>query len=88
MGHDTTQFLPELILFGKIKVLYGHTSYIKNTVNLTFSIVVDDVDAGEKPEPEPEVSAAKTVQMSTTDSSTRDMKEESDARIKQIQVNQ
>ncbi|XP_021917732.1 uncharacterized protein LOC110828888 isoform X2 [Zootermopsis nevadensis] len=50
------------------------------------SIVVDDVDAGEKPEPELEVNTAKTVQTSTTDSDTRDMKEESDARIKQIQI--
>jgi hypothetical protein len=50
--------------------------------------VVDDVDAGEKPEPELEVSTAKTVQTSTTDSFSREMKEECDARIKQIQVNQ
>jgi hypothetical protein len=63
---------------------------MKHTVifSLIFSIVVDDVDAGEKPEPELEVSTEKTVQMFTTDSSTREMKEESDARIKQIQVNQ
>lgn len=63
---------------------------MKQIVNLSLlsSIVVDDVDAGEKPEPELEVNTAKTVQTSTTDSDTRDMKEESDARIKQIQVNQ
>ncbi|XP_069671717.1 uncharacterized protein [Periplaneta americana] len=53
-----------------------------------FSIVVDDVDAGQEPElePEPEVSAAETVHASTTDNSTGANKEESDARIKQIQV--
>ncbi|XP_069671716.1 uncharacterized protein [Periplaneta americana] len=52
------------------------------------SIVVDDVDAGQEPElePEPEVSAAETVHASTTDNSTGANKEESDARIKQIQV--
>ncbi|XP_023714737.2 uncharacterized protein LOC111868381 [Cryptotermes secundus] len=51
-----------------------------------FSIVVDDVDAGEEPEPEPEVNTTETLPASTTDNSTGANKEESDARIKQIQV--
>lgn len=51
-----------------------------------FSIVVDDVDADEEPEPEPEVNITETLPASTTDSSTGANKEESDARIKQIQV--
>lgn len=53
-----------------------------------FSIVVDDVDAGQEPEPEldPAFTATETEQASTTDNSTGVNKEESDARIKQIQV--
>jgi hypothetical protein len=49
---------------------------------------VDDVDAGEEPEPEPEVNTTETLPASTTDNSTGANKEESDARIKQIQVKQ
>jgi hypothetical protein len=47
---------------------------------------VDDVDAGQ--EPEPEVHTAETVQLPTTADSARTDKDESDARIKQIQVKQ
>ncbi|GFG33127.1 hypothetical protein Cfor_02116 [Coptotermes formosanus] len=47
-------------------------------------IVVDDVDAGE--ELEPEVHMANTVQLPATADSARTDKDESDARIKQIQV--
>jgi hypothetical protein len=47
--------------------------------------VVDDVDAGE--ELEPEVHMANTVQLPATADSARTDKDESDARIKQIQVN-
>ncbi|KAJ9576844.1 hypothetical protein L9F63_006618 [Diploptera punctata] len=54
-----------------------------------FSIVVDDVDAGQEPEPElePEITAPETEEAATTasDNSTGANKEESDARIKQIQ---
>jgi hypothetical protein len=50
--------------------------------------VVDDVDAGEEPEPEPEVNMTETFPTTTTVNSTGANKEESDARIKQIQVNQ
>jgi hypothetical protein len=46
------------------------------------------VDAGEEPEPEPEVNTTETLPASTTDNSTGANKEESDARIKQIQVKQ
>jgi hypothetical protein len=47
---------------------------------------VDDVDAGQ--EPELEVQTAKTVPLPPTANSATTNKDESDARIKQIQVNQ
>jgi hypothetical protein len=63
---------------------------MKHVVNFyyIYSIVVDDVDAGVEPEPEPEVNTTETFLASTTDNSTGANKEESNARIKQIQVNQ
>ena len=48
--------------------------------------MVDDVDAGQ--EPEPEVHVATAVQPPAPVNSARGNKDESDARIKQIQVNQ
>jgi hypothetical protein len=48
--------------------------------------VVDDVDAGQ--EPEPEVLMATAVQPPAPANSARNNKDDSDARIKQIQVNQ
>ena len=58
----------------------------KLSILYIYSIVVDDVDAGE--EPEPEVHVATAVQPPAPVNSTRSNKDESDARIKQIQVNQ
>jgi hypothetical protein len=72
-----------------MKILQKHKLYMKqHAVNFCYiySIVVDDVDAGEEPEPEPEVNTTETFPASTTDNSTGANKEESDARIKQIQV--
>ena len=50
-----------------------------------YSIVVDDVDAGQEPEPELQVATA--VQLPAPANSAISNKDESDARIKQIQVN-
>jgi hypothetical protein len=50
-----------------------------------YSIVVDDVDGGQ--EPEPEVHMATAVEPPAPANSARSNKDESDARIKQIQVN-
>jgi len=58
----------------------------KLSIFYIYSIVVDDVDAGQ--EPEPEVHVATAVQPPTPVNSDRSNKDESDARIKQIQVNQ
>jgi len=57
----------------------------KHIILCIYSIVVDDVDAGQ--EPEPEVQVATAVQPPAPANSAGSNKDVSDARIKQIQVN-